>query len=226
MFTRDTRPSPSKQLNSLIQRLGVTLHAVSRLEELLRRSQFAEGLVAEAKASFEKNTRGDELKRVRDHLAGLDGQMEALAERIAGLPKSIPAEPFYKQMEKIQTRRKEEEARLGQLENDPAYQEVPTSLPANEAFLTVLRGFADDPIILENRIKIIGRLIHRVEIRPGSFRLHFNIGKNYIEGELAKAGSFFRVHKATPEKEKGPNSPSAARPLLSQSLLHILVRTL
>ncbi len=162
-----------------------------KVEELLRQSQFAQGLVAEAQASFEKNTRGDELKKVRDHLAALDGQMEALAERIASLPKAIPAEPFYKQMEKIQARRKEDEARLGQLENDPAYQEVPTSLPAYEAFLTVLRGFADDPIILENRIKIIGRLIHKVEIRPGSFRLHFNIGRNYIEGELAKAGSLF-----------------------------------
>lgn len=39
------------------------------------------------------------------------------------------------------------------------------------------------------RTKIIEALIHEVEITPDGFRLHFYVGKNHIEGELARRAS-------------------------------------
>lgn len=72
------------------------------MEELLKTPQIAAALIAEAKAKHGKRTENHEEARTKDKIAAVNSQLEALAERIAALPKSIDPEPFYKQMEKIQ----------------------------------------------------------------------------------------------------------------------------
>jgi hypothetical protein len=61
-----------------------------------------------------------------------------LAERIAQLPATLPAAPFYQQMEKIVKIRKENEERLQAIANNPSHREVPTELPRFETYLSWL----------------------------------------------------------------------------------------
>ena len=46
-----------------------------------------------------------------------------------------------------------------------------------------------DPKSEEIRKKIIHKLVTRIEVKPDTFRIHFRVGGNYVEGELAHAGS-------------------------------------
>lgn len=44
-----------------------------------------------------------------------------------------------------------------------------------------------DPLAEEIRKKIIHKLVTRIEVLPETFRVHFHVGENYVEGELAQA---------------------------------------
>lgn len=83
-----------------------------QVESLLRNPAFAKDLILEAKNTHAKTTKSDEAKQIRERIGILNNQIEVLAERVAQLPKELPAAPFYKQMEKILQIKKQVEERL------------------------------------------------------------------------------------------------------------------
>ncbi len=170
------------------------------VQELLRKSAFAKELIAEATSTHQKRTQDDECLRFKERIQAMDSQLEALAERVGSLPAAVSPEPFYKQMEKIQELKKQEQAKLAAAEADSSLHDVPAQLPEFEAFLKVLSSFATDPIAVEARIKIVQKVISKIEIRPGSYKLHFHVGRNHIQGELAQAGSLFLWPKVPKKK--------------------------
>ena len=117
-------------------------------------------------------------------MIGIDAQLEALAERIAGLPKSVSAAPFFKQMEKIEALKAEETTKLRELEVQKGCQDEPASIEHYSAFLKGLRAMGNDPLAEEIRKKIMHKLVTRIEVLPDTFRVHFHVGGNYVEGEL------------------------------------------
>jgi hypothetical protein len=70
-------------------------------------------------------------------------------------------------------------------------------------------------------------LIQKIEIFPGTFKMHFFVGKDYVEGELAFAGALLgeRAHGGleffTPLKNRnvnGSNSVDKWRPRQDSNL--------
>ena len=196
---------------------------------LLKDSRLAQGIIAEAKQTHDRMSQSTEAKRIRDKISSIAGQLDALSERLAQLPKGVPAGPIYKQMEKIEAARQEEQTRLEALEqnaqNDGAGRGLPSTQELYEEFLTSVRQIAQGPMGPELKSKIIALLVAKIEVLPDSFRLHFRVGENQISRELAQnAGSRLflcpelnKTHRVNHKTHEGPGSFSSPKPSLNFS---------
>ena len=161
------------------------------VQKLLQDPQVAETLLNDARAIHENRTKKGDSERIQGRIYNLNSQIEALAERIAALPKTLSADPFYRQMEKLQATQADEQAKLKALEAETHATDEPAQLASMQEFLAGLRKLADGPKGEELRAQIVQMLIQKIEILPTAFRLHYLIGRNYMERELASAGSLF-----------------------------------
>jgi len=161
------------------------------VQKLLLDPDVAQTLLMDAQAIHAKRTKKGDADRIQGRVYNLNSQIEALAERIAGLPKTLSADPFYRQMEKLQAARENEQAKLKALEAETQTNDEPAQMSSMQEFLAGLRRLAESPGGEALRAQIVQMLIHRVEVFPTTFRLHYLVGRNYIERELASAGSLF-----------------------------------
>ena len=180
------------------------------VESILTHPSLASRLLDEARKVYEQKSQTDESKTTRTAIHAYEQQLEALAERIAQLPKELSAGPLFKQMEKIEALKRKEEECLTLQQGKALNAEAPAELAAFDQFLNALRKLKTETDAQEIRSKIAQRLIHRVEITPESFRLHFYVGENHVNRELASAGSPFQLKpqklKKLPEPYSGSNS--------------------
>ncbi len=180
------------------------------LIELLTYPTLASRLLDEARKVHAQKSQTDESRTIRTAIHAYEQQLEALAERIAQLPKELSAGPLFKQMEKIEALKRKEEECLTLQQGKALNADAPAEFAAFDQFLTALRKLKTETGGQEIRSKIAQRLIHRVEITPESFRLHFYVGENHVNRELASAGSPFQLKpqklKKLPEPYSGSNS--------------------
>ena len=161
----------------------------SEIEKLLNDPKTAGELLADARVIHAKSTQQGDAERIQGKIHSITSQIDALAERIAQLPKALSADPFYKQMEKLQASQAEEKEKLLTVQGTGGRNDAPAETASYQAFLDGIRRLSDEPMKQELRAQIASMLIQKVEIFPTTFRLHFYVGKNYIERELASAGS-------------------------------------
>ncbi len=162
-----------------------------QVERLLANPIFAEDLIAEAQSLHQKKTQNSEIKRIKERIQGINSHLEALAERLAQLPKSVSAAHIFKTMEKLEAQKIEETARINDLGGENGTIEQPVALSSYREFLCGLNKLAQDPKAGPDRAKVVQSLIHKVEIKPDGFRLHFYVGENHFYRELASASSPF-----------------------------------
>ena len=128
--------------------------------------------------------------RLRNKVKGTEEQIEALAEHLAQIPKGISPAPIYKQMQRLEELKRALQVELDEVERAGMAHDVPVPLETYTMYLERLRAVLT---VAESdfKIGIIQRLIHQVEILPGSFRLHFKVGKSRFvmlpEDEKTKA---------------------------------------
>jgi len=140
---------------------------------------FAENILERAKAKYTQRTHQDESRKIRGRINAVEEHLEALAERLGGLPKTISAMPIFKQMKKLQTRKEELEKNLIGIE-DGFY---PRDMPIDENLQKITEGMKK---ILENeghfelKSKIIQKLVHRVEVGIDLLAIHFIVGKKNL----------------------------------------------
>lgn len=174
------------------------------VEKLLTEPKVVDRLIADAKAAHGGKSRSEEIERVRQKIYAYKNQIDALTERLAQLPASVPAEPIYQAMERIHKSRSEEEENLARIQNGEGDFERPVERETYGKFLEGLRAVAENPELQHYRAQIIQTLVQKVEVFPETFKMHFLIGKNYIERELAHAGS--RLFYCPGGSLKEPNS--------------------
>jgi len=156
------------------------------IHKLLIQPQMAEDLIAAANKKHKEMTQNSEAKRIQEKIRSYEGQLEVLAGRLAQLPKTVSAIPVFKQMERIEASKSDEGKRLSAFQDATSLKDVPVPLKSYQSFLSGLADLAQDPKALAAKGKIIKALVHKVEITPEGFRAHFYVGRDYIEGELAR----------------------------------------
>ena len=122
---------------------------------------------------------------------GSDSQQEALAERLAQLPKSVPADAIYRQMEKLEVLRAQEQARLDALMGKGFKENWIEEVARPEvysAYLAAMKDFIELEGVNSSAVRkvVLEKLVQKIEITPDSFKLYFYIGENRIEGGLAQ----------------------------------------
>ncbi len=155
----------------------------------LKNPKAAHAMIQTAESLHKEKSKSSESKKLQEKVRSLEGQLEVLSEHLAQLPKTISPGPIFKQMEKIEALKAEEQIRLFQFQRTEGIQLAATPLADYDDLLRTLAELANSPKGQSARGKIIRTLVQRIEITPEGFKLHLHVGKDYIEGELAKAGS-------------------------------------
>lgn len=147
--------------------------------------QLAKTLLAKAKAKKPKDEAAERRIRTQAQIDKAARQIEALAERIADLPKGLDARPFYSQMEKLQGQQKQLAADLEAIVStqEPNDQLVSCeSLKAfTESFRALLEKGDQNP---EVQAAIIRKVVHKIEVLPDGYEIFYHAGTNHYEREL------------------------------------------
>ncbi len=164
------------------------------VEKLFREEAFAKTLLDEAENIHAKHDHGIEIERLKNKIYSVNGQVEALAERLAHLPKDISAEPIYRQMKKLEGSKAEPSVKLQSFKDKNLHQEMPVQLATYQYFLNAVKdwklGGAPTP---EQKQKIIAKIIQKIEIFPSEIKISFVVGRSKIERELALARSLSSI---------------------------------
>jgi len=158
------------------------------IERLLTAPKLAEDLLRGLQDLHAKKTKSSESKKSAEKVRVLTNQMEVLAERLAELPKSLSPVQIFKQMERLEGLKATEEERLAGIKARELTPDPPAESKSYENLLRGLRHLVNDPKSAITRDRIIRSLVQKIEVTPDGFRLHFHLGKEYIEGELARWG--------------------------------------
>ena len=162
-----------------------------QVEVLLRKPEVAERLLSEARKNAVDHGSEKEKDRIKQRIYGYNSQIDSLTERLSQLPKSIPATSIFKQMEKIEGLRIEEEKKIRTLDLEQGAPDTPAESETYQAFLDGIRAIAASgtELAAEVKVRIVQALIYKIEIIPGTFKLHFHVGSAYVGRELANASS-------------------------------------
>lgn len=152
--------------------------------EFLSRPAVREALLTEARKTFEQTGPKAEIDKTRKKVQALALQLEALAERLAILPSSVSPAPVFKQMEKLEQAKADEEKRLLELQGGEIGRcgEKVVGWEEYEELIGTLRkrlsGKGD--ALPEARREIIRHLVSKVEIFQEGVKVHFKVGKGYV----------------------------------------------
>ncbi len=130
-----------------------------------------------------KNDEGSERDKLKAKLYGINSQMDALAERIAILPREVSPVPLFKQMEKLEVAKKELEERLLRVK-DLNLSERLVSIETFEQFAEIAsKALKENPDFNLKR-SLLQKFIYRIEIGVESVKIYWNLDQEFFEKEL------------------------------------------
>lgn len=153
---------------------------------LLGEEKFAQELLNSAKRAHLLNPGSKEAEKFNHIIFNVDRQLEVLAERLSSLPQSISPTPVYKQMEKLEEKKKEAQGQLAKLQSSGFMKDEPCELRDFQRFLKALGEILRRDDNLKMRQKVIRLLVHKINIIPDGFEVHFKVGESYVKIFLIK----------------------------------------
>ncbi len=151
--------------------------------KFLDSKEFILDLMDKVKAIHGKNDEEQEGKRLKAKIWGLNSQLDALAERIAILPKTVSAVPLFKQMEKLELAKKDHEERLLKVKELNLDQRL-VPLETFENFARQFSKSLKETPDFNIRRMTLQKFIRRVEIGTDSVKIYWNLDKEFYEREL------------------------------------------
>ena len=140
----------------------------------------AKSIIEEAQKIHETRNRTHEAQRLKSKIRGIEEQVDALAEHLAKIPKSLSPAPIFAQMERLEQLKAQTQSALDEILRSPFTSEIPAQLTDYSALLGSLRGMLSEGAADELRPKIVQRLVHKVEVLPEGYRIHYHVAKRYV----------------------------------------------
>lgn len=109
--------------------------------------------------------------------------MDALAERIAILPREVSPVPLFKQMEKLETAKKELEERLLKVK-DLNLSERLVCIETFEQFAQIASKTLKENPDFNLKRSLLQKFIYRVEIGVETIKIYWNLDQEFFEREL------------------------------------------
>ena len=135
------------------------------------------------KAIHKNNDEESERGKLKAKLYGVTSQLDALAERLSMLPKTVSATPIFKQMEKLELVKKELVEGLLKIKDlniDERLVPIETFEKFAEFAGLTIKNNPDFNI----RRSLLQKFVHRVEIGVDSIKIYWNLDKDFYEQEL------------------------------------------
>lgn len=154
-----------------------------------------------------ENPHRKEKDRLRARIFGINSQIEALAERLSELPKTVSAAPVYAQLEKLEAIKKRHDENLIELNGQGPSKDRLAKVETFEAFAKHYREFINKGMDADQKKQAIQKFIHKVEISPETVKVHFITDGEHFDEELrhkrrCSALSGFRPPAASSEDFK------------------------
>jgi hypothetical protein len=140
----------------------------------------------------EANPARKEQERLKAKISGISSQLDGIGERIAELPKTVSAGPLYKQMERLERLKKENEAGLLTLATGgQAAKDRIVGLATFEDFAGHYRKFLAKEATVPEQKQVVQKFIRKVEVGTDTVKIHFIVDDEHFKQELAlkEAGS-------------------------------------
>ncbi len=151
--------------------------------KLLDSRDFLLMLQIKVKEIHSQNDEGSERNKLKAKLYGINSQIDALAERIAILPREVSPVPLFKQMEKLEVAKKELEERLLKVK-DLNLSERLVSIETFEQFAQIASKTLKENPDFNLKRSLLQKFIYRVEIGVESIKIYWNLDQEFFEREL------------------------------------------
>ena len=180
------------------------------IERLLTDPEIAQSLIKEAHEVHAAQGHVKEADKLRNRLRGIEEQIEAVAEHLTKIPKTVSPTPIFAQMERLEALKAQAHKDLENILQTGDASELPASLKDYQAYLVTLRrmmGFAESP---ELRRVIVRALVHKVEVLTNSFRMHYYVGEDRIRPDGWEPGApppLAHPSQANHDESKTQNGP-------------------
>ena len=160
------------------------------VKRFLLDQKFSEMLLSLAKNRYKQNDQNTELDKVLKKKIQTEKQIQVLAERISDLPEGLDPKPLYQKLADLQKG-------LIKLQSDLQAQEfskaTSDSVIQNDDFASFKEKLKKHTDLAENnpaiRSAIIKIIVHKIEIKPNGFDIHFNFGENHFNEALGHTPS-------------------------------------
>ncbi len=171
--------------------LGNKLESVvlEQLKLLLGSKETSKELLQEAVLAFEKGSPKKQIDRLKASVYGYNSQLEALAERLGQLPKSVNPKPFFLQMEKIEKQKRDCEKSIQEIQSNGEVLDKPIELSDYRKFLDQIKGMFNRTDNKEIQAQIIKWIISKIEVGPDFVRVHYKVGENLAHMDVSFKGN-------------------------------------
>lgn len=153
---------------------------------ILSEEKIAQELLTSARRTHQLNPGSKEAEKYNHMVFNLDRQLEVMAERLSSLPENISPTPIYKQMEKLEEKKCEAQSKLTEMQSAGFIKDEPCELQDFQRFLKALGEILRRDDNLKIRQKVIRHLVHKINIIPDGFEVHFKVGESYVKIFLIK----------------------------------------
>ena len=130
--------------------------------------------------------RSKEAEKYNHVTFNVDRQLEVMAERLSSLPQNISPTPIYKQMEKLEEKKREAQNKLAEMQSSGFVKDEPCELQDFQRFLKAMSEILRRDDNLKIRQKVIRYLVHKINVLADGFEVHFKVGESYVKIFLIK----------------------------------------
>ena len=182
IFKCEPHRVPAKKLEPFVQ---------EKFRVLMSDRFFMKKILEKVKLKHEANPLRKDEERFKAKIFGINSQIEGLAERLAELPITVSAAPIYKQMERLEDIRKENQEALVNLRTTGRTSlDRIVSLEKFEDFANHYQKYLLDATVTEQK-QMLQKFIRKVEVGVDSVKIHWIVDQDHFDRELAlkRAGS-------------------------------------
>lgn len=152
--------------------------------ELLLDKEFAKRLIVKANHHHEVQGFAIQANKLRQKMTTTHEQLDALGEHLAKLPKHLSPSPIFKQMEKLEKLKREQQAELEAIQASDEYVDKPASLKDYEKFLRLMNQLMREGATPEEKAKLVRFLVDKVEVYRDRVKVFYKVGESVVKSSI------------------------------------------
>jgi site-specific DNA recombinase len=176
------------------------------VERILTNQDLVKAILSQAQKNHQNQGNIISIQKLKNKVRGIEDQLEALSEHLSKIPKGVSPQPIFNQMKRLEGIKEESQKELEAQKPQAHSFDLPIAFKDYELFLKAIRQMAQkkDGEVLKS--KIIQQLVHKVEIMPNGFKIHFYAGETTLR---LKSLELDQIVKGDAQKAQVSGAPTS-----------------